>query len=259
MKLYGYILLFLIVLMTLTSNTEEGEHFNIFSDIVRDVANAATAAGKGIHNGVVISEAAVDVTLETTKYANDAVKAAGHSNSSISDAVQQARNMNDYLGLMKTRVNNCAKIATDAMASAPVTHPIADCEGLSKHKKLLCKVNNGRAHSKNAFNGASHLIKTARDLKTNYKTHLESPECATERKSIQARAAGGEIISAKETLAHLRSCNQCANNYSLQQAIPLDSGIITDISNNAEATLSSWPSATPTLNTLRGISQNLET
>lgn len=248
MKLYGYIFLFLIVIIILTPSTEEGEHFNIFHDV-----------GMLVHNGIVLGGGAANVAINATQYADGVMKAADHSSSSVSDSVQQVRNLNTYLSLIKTRANNCAKIVTDTMASAPATHPIADCEGLSKRGKLLCRVKNGASHSKNVFNGTSYLIKSARNLKTNYKMHLESPECATERKSLQARAAGGEVISAKETLDHLSNCNQCANNHSLEQAIPLDSNIITEISNNAEATLSSWPSATPALNTLRGISQNLET
>jgi len=253
MKLYGFILLFLIVLMIFSGSVAEKENFNIFSDV-----------SHMIHNGIVIAGAAGNVAVKSAKYAEGAVNASKESQQSIPDALDQAHNINTYLTLMRERVAKCGSAAKEILGdNADVElSPPTDCSKVPKGwgRQLRCKARNKISAAKNAASLALKVSKIHSNFKKNYKKHLESETCKEMRLALQARIDKGvDVPTAAETLNHLALCNTCGDRHSAMMAKPLDSHKITEIGVNANKTLAQWPAIGPTLEVLTSVANNLET
>ena len=251
MKLYGLILLFLIVIMIFTGTEGEKENFNIFQDVE-----------KAINNAFVLAGGASSIAVNTADYAKGAIGAADQSSRSIPDAIQQARNMNSYMKLMRDRVANCGSAVKELWGSgkSPL-QPIADCKIIpSRMGKLKCYIKNGKAHTANAISLAKKASKIQNNFKKNYKKHFESETCKEMRLALQERIDKGvNIPTARETLDHLAQCNTCGDRFSAMLAKPLDTSKITEISVNATKTISQWPQITKSINTLTDVASRLET
>lgn len=257
MKLYGLILLFLIVIMIFTETKGTQENFGLWSDI----SNAVSSAGKAIHNTIVLGEGSAGVISTSVDFVGKAKKSLQYSKTNIPSAIEQANNVHDYAQNMKQRVFNCSSMAKGFLGTPPSIQTPDDCSKIiSKIDRAKCHLKNGGTHTKNVYKIGQHISTIHKNFKANYEKHKESPECAKEYAALQARIAaqGEDSVTARETIDLMTRCNTCLNHHSAGLAKPMDASAFVNITNNTKQTITTFPPASPTINVLTKMTSQLE-
>ena len=228
MKLYGYILLFLIVIMIFTSSTNKVENFGIFGEIDK--------ALNFIPHAVNAIDKAGDFALKSGSAASAGVATAKPSFASAQTALAEAKNAINAGKIIKTRIGTCHDMAKTMLkpslsssTTTPSSIPGNGSTAKQNNDPKKCRTFKDKLYdlTPDWFKRTHQNVKSTSSVVTNFKktyqSHLPTPECKAASAALQKRLDAddpNDRVTAEETQLHANNCGTCLDHASLMLLMP---------------------------------------